>query len=251
VIQTGSSTLSGVDSTVGNSSSFGVQVNLGNFANGSYNNSSSSTQDAGSSMTVAYTNTATTSTSLATSAANTISDDGKTNQLPVLANYYFDNRFGTWMFQVDTPQTCYGANQNVQCVTPCQNTSCTVCSPGASGSTVCVPTPPCSLGASGATVCPAVGVIGQAAGATATCGASIVIRGWGLTGTNQVQFVPVAGNTAGNSGSATASVVTVVSDDIVNASVPNGLSGNYQVAVSGEGATNVVVGTLNIQSACP
>ena len=204
-------------------------------------------------MTISFTNSATTSTSLAQSATNTISDDGKTDQLPIRAYYYFDNRFGTWMFQAGTPQTCYSETQDAQCLTPCQNTSCKP------------PTPPCSLGALGATVCPAIGIVGQAAGAPATCGALIVIRGTGLTGTNQVSFVPV-GNTAGNSQSTAASVFqqafgksggyssfnilnpTVVSDDIVTVPVPIVLAGNYQVSVSGEGFTNVVVGTLAIQS---
>jgi hypothetical protein len=236
-IQTGSSTLSSVDSTVGNSSSFGIQVNLGNFANGSYSNSSSSTQVAGTSMTISYTNSATSSTSFAESAANTISDDGKTDQLPLKGNYYFDNRFGTWMFQLGMPQTCYSSTQNNQCLTPCQNTSCKP------------PAPPCSSGAGGAAVCPAVGVVGQAAGTVATCGASIQIWGTGLTGTNQVQFAGIGGPFFGHAVSTPGSVV---SDDIVNASVPGGIAGYFKISVSGVGFTDVAVGTLSIDSsACP
>jgi hypothetical protein len=83
-----------------------------------------------------YSNAAALSGVLANTASMTLKDSGGAAQLPILGTTFVDSRFGTWMFQASSLQTCFSQGKGVGCSTPCSNSHCQApCEPVTGSST--------------------------------------------------------------------------------------------------------------------
>jgi hypothetical protein len=180
------------------------------------------------------------SAAISEASARTIADDGSSGQVPIIANSYIDNRFGTWMFQTSGPHTCYSDGRGNGCSTPCGNLRCN---------------PPCKVvpgtaSASGQTVCPAVaGLNGDwapNARASVRCGDTIIINGFGFTDVSKVQFQ------SGNNYQIYVSPrMSILSDDVISTTLNAPGDAVYTVAVQQSGSwAPVVVGELSVTGRC-
>ncbi|MHB8409994.1 MAG: hypothetical protein ACYDHY_18265, partial [Acidiferrobacterales bacterium] len=195
---------------------------------------------------VSNTTAATTGTTLTASKTLTIGDDGTAGQIPIYGQSYIDNRFGTWMFASDQPYTCT-ADNGAGCNSSCNNTVC--------------PATCQNVSSTGTLVCPAVasttGTWVQGSGvATAKCGDTVIIWGYGFTDANQVQFVPTDGPNVGIL--LPPLTIDPLSDDEINVNKINATGDPndytqpvvYNVFISGRGFSNYNVGQLVVTGSC-
>lgn len=230
-----------IDSTQGDASKFNLTASFGGGGPTEGNGHSNSTTT-GSTATLSYSNAAELSGTLASSASRTLKDTGSKGQLPIIGTAYVDSRFGTWMFVGSLPQTCFSKGQGVGCSTPCSNQTCSA---------------PCKLAAGNASqyVCPAVGSVtgdwSATMPASAKCGDTIVINGFGLTEVNSVQFQAIDTGDAQIVVSPRSSI-NIRSDDVVSALLNAPGNHTYKVSVSTPQVSDPVVeGEIAVTGTCP
>jgi hypothetical protein len=228
-----------IDSTLGGGYKFGSSWNYGG-AGGNDTAGQTGSTTTSTKVDFSYSNGALRSGTLATTASRKLEDTGSKRQLPIIGSAFVDSRFGTWMFQGASPQTCFSNGQGDGCSTPCSNQSC-----GA----------PCKLASNDASqyVCPAVGSVtgtwSATTPATAKCGDTIAINGFGLSEVKDLLFEPDAGGQ--QVFFSPRSTIKIVSDDLVTAQLNAPGDRTYKVAVkTSPTSTPVVVGRISVTGAC-
>jgi hypothetical protein len=235
----GTSYSSEVDSTQGGGYKFGYTWQFG-AASGNDASGGSGSTTTGTSVDFSYSNEAQLSNAFASSASRKLQDSGSKGQLPIKGSAFVDRRFGTWMFEGASPQTCFSNGEGDGCSTPCSNQRCDA---------------PCKLASAAGSqyVCPAVGsetgTWSTTAPANAKCGDTIVINGFGLSEVKEVLFEPEAGDS--QVVVSPQSSIKIQSDDLVSARLNAPGDRTYKVAVKTFPTSDpVVVGEISVTGAC-